>query len=41
MPREECRFGGSEVCDDGVVRDANRRAGVPFWRVVHAEVIER
>jgi uncharacterized protein DUF4242 len=40
VPDEEycvCRF---EACDLQAVREANRRAGLPFWRVVDAVLIE-
>jgi hypothetical protein len=41
VPEEEscfCRFEGP---DAEAVREANRRAGLPFWRVVDALLIER
>jgi hypothetical protein len=41
VPEEECSFCCFEACDAEAVREANRRAGVPFWRVVRAVVIER
>jgi uncharacterized protein DUF4242 len=40
VPEEEycvCRF---EACDLEAVREANRRAGLPFWRVVGAVLVE-
>jgi hypothetical protein len=41
VPKEECSFCCFEAEDAGAVREANRRADVPFWRVVYAEFIER
>jgi Protein of unknown function (DUF4242) len=41
LPEEECSFCCFEAQDAEAVREANRRAGVPFWRVVRAEFIER
>ena len=41
VPEEECSFCCFEAHDAEAVREANRRAGVEFWRVVRAEVIER
>jgi hypothetical protein len=41
VPKDECSFCCFEARDAEAVHEANRRAGVPFWRVVHAEVIER
>jgi hypothetical protein len=40
VPEEEycvCRFEASDV---EAVREANRRAGLPFWRVVRAVLVE-
>jgi hypothetical protein len=39
VPNDECSFCCFEAGNAEAVREANRRAGVPFWRVVHAEVI--
>jgi hypothetical protein len=36
---EECSFYCFEARDAEAVREANRRAGVPFWRVVPATFI--
>lgn len=41
VPAEECSFCCFEAQDAEAVSDANRRAGVPFWRVVQARFIER
>lgn len=41
VPTEECSFCCFEAQDAEAVSDANRRAGVPFWRVVQARFIER
>jgi len=41
VPGEECSFCCFEARDADAVREANRRADVPFWRVVRAVVIER
>jgi hypothetical protein len=41
VPEEECSFCCFEARGTEAVREANRRAGVPFWRVVRAVVIER
>jgi hypothetical protein len=41
VPREECSFCCFEAHDAEAVREANRRAGVPFWRVVDAVFVER
>jgi hypothetical protein len=41
VPAEECSFCCFEARDGEDVREANRRAGVPFWRVVRAVFIER
>ena len=41
VPTEECSFCCFEAADAAAVREANRRAGVPFWRVVRAVFIER
>jgi hypothetical protein len=41
VPEEEscfCRFEGR---DAEAVREANRRAGVPYWRVVEAVLIDQ
>lgn len=41
LPDEESSFCCFEARDADAVREANRRADVPFWRVAHAVVIER
>ena len=41
VPDEECSFCCFEARDAEAVREANRRADFPFWRVVPAVVIER
>ncbi len=41
VPQEECSFCCFEASDAEAVCEANRRAGLPFWRVVPARVIER
>jgi hypothetical protein len=41
VPKEECSFCCFEARDAEAVREANRRAGVPFWRVVRAVFIEQ
>ena len=41
VPKDECSFCCFEARDAEAVREVNRRAGIPFWRVVDAEVIER
>jgi Protein of unknown function (DUF4242) len=41
VPDEESCFCRFEGCDAEAVREANRRADVPFWRVVEAVYIER
>ena len=41
VPEEECSFCCFEAHDAEAVREANRRAGVPFWRVVDAAFIEQ
>lgn len=41
VPNEESSFCCFEARDTEAVREANRRADVPFWRVVSAVVIER
>ena len=40
VPDEECSFCCFEARDADAVREANRRAELPFWRVVRAVVIE-
>jgi hypothetical protein len=40
VPAEECSFCCFEAGDAEAVREANRRAGVPFWRVVQAVFVE-
>ena len=39
VPKEECSFCCFEARDAEAVREANHRAGVPFWRVVGARWI--
>jgi hypothetical protein len=41
VPEEECSFCCFEAADAEVVREANRRAAVAFWRVVPAVFIRR
>jgi Protein of unknown function (DUF4242) len=41
VAEEECSFCCFEAGDAEAVREVNRRAGVPFWRVVDAEFVER
>jgi hypothetical protein len=41
VPDEECSFCCFEADDEAAVYRANRLAGVPFWRVVRAEFIEK
>jgi hypothetical protein len=41
VAEEECSFCCFEALDVEAVREANRRAGVPFWRIVPAEFVER
>ena len=41
VPDEECSFCCFEARDADAVEEANRRAGLPFWRVVRAVFIER
>jgi hypothetical protein len=36
VPAEECSFCCFEARDAEAVHEANRRAGVPFWRLVPA-----
>ncbi len=40
LPAEDCSFCCFEASDADAVREANVRAGVEFWRVVHARFIE-
>ena len=41
VPIEECSFCCFEADDAAAVEEANRRAGVAYWRVVRAVLIER
>jgi Protein of unknown function (DUF4242) len=41
VPEEECSFCCFQARDAEAVREANRLAGVPYWRVVRARFIER
>ncbi len=41
VPQEEACFCRFEAHDAEAVREANERAGLPFWRVVRAVFIER
>jgi hypothetical protein len=41
VPDEACSFCCFEAADAEAVSEANRRAGIAFWRVVPAVVIER
>lgn len=40
VPADECSFCCFEARDAAAVREANRRADVPYWRVVRAEMLE-
>lgn len=40
VAEEECCFCRFEGRDVEAVREANRRAGLPFWRVIGAHFIE-
>jgi hypothetical protein len=40
VPADECSFCCFEAMHPGAVREANRRASVPLWRVVRAVLIE-
>ena len=41
VPEEECSFCCFEARDAEAVREANVRAGAPFWRVVPARFVEQ
>jgi hypothetical protein len=41
VPGEEACFCRFEACDADAVRQANERAGLPYWRIVNAVLIEQ